>query len=257
MWFRRNKIEFHKDWDYNGHKGHVYSSWDEVPYSKYIEWLENPDRRIEIFTGCLTEHLTDKLFKKKMESMIKFSLYPPKSKIQTDILLNGYYYSFNPDLSLLEETTEQWIYVTQRMKHVYDLVEQIEEENSKEEKDIDNIREITLKQSLEIYKTYPYLISAYINIANNQKFNGKRLDNYVELLNNHNCVDILNLGGFFLINSMKYMSFVQNSISYQNYLREITRLTRETQATKIIRIFGVYIYLFRESLKSIFKSHKP
>lgn len=256
VWLRKKKIEFPKEWEYNGHSGMVYTSWEEVPYRVYIDWLCNPERRIEIFTGCLTEHLKDKQFKTKMESMIKFTLYPPNVKGQTHILLNGYYYNFNPDLSLLEQSTEQWIYVTQRMKAVYDLAEQIEEENKKEDKDVNKIKEITLKQSLEVYKTYPYLISAYINIANKQKFDGNRLDNYVDLINNHNCVDVLGLGGFFLINSMKYMSFVQNLTDYPSYLKEITRLTRETQGTKIIRICGVYIYLFREWLKSIFKSLK-
>jgi len=236
--FRRNKIKFPQNWKIGNHSGYIYKSWSEVPFKKYVQLLEEPDRELEILTGATAEHLKDKQFYAKMDAETNFRAFPIVNKHVRGIVLDKSYV-FPDDLDLLSQTTDQFIYIDKLLKPVKVLAEELAEEQAKDNPNAEEVLRITQNQSLNIVKIYPDLIATYINVAYQEEFTGDDMDKHKELINELDCVTILSLGAFFLSSTILLINLKRGLIKQQEYLEEVTRRNRRRLGMMTLRSFGV------------------
>jgi hypothetical protein len=252
LWRKKDKIEFPVDYKIGDHKGHVYTSWYELPFNMYLKLLEcnNSRERLMLLTGCKSEHLEDKQFRLKMESMTAWSNSDVVLGSSNSITFDDYTYVFPKDFTLLQQSYRQWSYLDACLTPVKRIQEIINKETTNDEPDATIIAEQTEKQSKEIIKVYPNIIAAYLNVAKGEEFKGDNVDDVANRLNDISCVDILKLGAFFLTASIMIKNMSASSKITQEYKEKIIQDNRKQRVTNIILMLGVWRLEFLDWLKN-------
>jgi hypothetical protein len=236
--------------------GFLYSSWESLPFSKYLQLMDTDDifERMSIASGASVELLkSDKELAKKVEARTLFLGTPYQAKPERGLSFQGRTYVFSEDLDLIEQTNEQYGYVNSHLKFMQKYAKELQEVNEKaestkksalKEKLTLDAAEITEKMSKEIIKAYPFFIAAYINTVDGTEYSDKLVNGIAKELLECSCIDILNVGSFFLLNLIPLQRFRNGSLKESEYKKLVTKINKKGLGSKLItKPYHLYLEL--------------